>query len=123
MSLGHSNTFADCDVFLSFLRDNFLNKSPAVLSAPLLEGVPQDLSSLSLCGSDVDEMCLSTQIRVPRTPCATNGAGANAPATETDVTNSGQIGSSAVHLAAIFLYPIKSCAGTDVVFVAAAYVR
>lgn len=117
VSLGHSNTTDDCDVLLDFLRDNFLNKAPAVLSAPPLtgaSGVSQSMALASLSGSDVDDMCLSTQISVARGLRSDDTTASNqVPAgDDREVETSVSEGiPPAVRLAAIFVYPIKSCAG------------
>lgn len=111
-SLGHSNTFEDCDLFLTFLLDNFLNKAPAVLSAPLMsDRVSQSKSLSAMTGSDVDDLCLTTQISVPRELRGTSGNPTEVASTPAATACIDIITAGTIRLAAIFVYPIKSCAG------------
>lgn len=102
VSLGHHSTSADCTAFLHFLIEVFLDRAPepvpvfeALLDQDVLSGVgsvPLDMNSLFLTPAPgqekthhVDHEALTQQdgLFVPRP----------------------------IKLAAIFVYPIKSCAG------------
>lgn len=98
MSLGHQSTRGDCDAFLAFLRANFLNKTPPSVGAP-----PRDVIS----GEQGGEMDLHGLIRTPLLVSTQEGAVRKVAANV--APSSG--GDTPVTLAAIFVYPIKSCAG------------
>ena len=98
VSLGQTSSYSDCDTFLRFLREAFLDAAPAMLlSAPegaSAEQVPQSFDSLfrtavtsTQPSDDFDKPCESVE----------EGAG-------TRLT-------PPILLTAIFVYPIKSCAG------------
>jgi hypothetical protein len=99
VSLGHQNTQQDCDAFLAFLSANFLNKMPPAIGAPPREttdgvhnGVP-----------DMNDLI--------RTPLLESARGTLLRDKMHEVPSSSARNSTAVTLAAIFVYPIKSCAG------------
>jgi hypothetical protein len=119
----------DCEVFLSFLKENFLDKaSPNYLLQS--SGLPE----LNLNEFDLDELCRSTTMLLGRGRAGLGpGAGsesvlkrkgvkgvdgiiAAAPmgcTNEQDESTTPGVGlPKPVLLAAIYVYPIKSCAGT-----------
>jgi hypothetical protein len=103
VSLGHYSVQNDCDTFIDFLKENFLNKSPAVATAPLLA------ANMEHAAPDTGSLIRSPLLPGGRWTAVLSGDGAkHAAPSATDVDPAG---SSGVTLAAIFVYPIKSCAG------------
>lgn len=110
ISLGHHSTQQDCDVFLQFLQDNFLNRSPPSISA-----LPPSLftnSNSRLCD-------LNYLIRTPLslTSVAQLQTEVGAVGNDSHFSEGKGVDSTTsaperpIVLAAIFVYPIKSCAG------------
>ena len=118
MSLGFSSTKADCDIFLAFLKNNFLNKSPASIfdtarAATSSLDVIESRSEGTFSAVDIDSLCLS---RVITTTHLSNRKsndrdGDTAPQQQHLPVCNISKNKRAVTLAAIFVYPIKSCAG------------
>lgn len=105
MSLGFNSTLQDCDGFLRFLEETFLNKAPVPLF-PSCDAVlaPMDPRFPAL---DADGLFLTKHVQFM-------GSGR---VTETDqgdelvLEGTDSSVPRPIKLAAIFVYPIKSCAG------------
>jgi hypothetical protein len=93
--LGHHNTQRDCDIFLQFLRECFLDKAPPALHIPVLS-------------DDATPLTLGSLIRTPLEAPASGGNSSDITGDE----GAGRSGASRpLTLSALFVYPIKSCAG------------
>jgi hypothetical protein len=103
VSLGHYSVQQDCDTFIDFLKENFLNKSPAVATAPVLAANTEHAAP--------DTGSLIRSPLLPGGPCTAVLSGDGAKRAAPSATNVDPAGSSGVTLVAIFVYPIKSCAG------------
>jgi hypothetical protein len=99
VSFGHHSTLEDCDAFLAFLRAYFLNKMPPTMGAPPRETT----DGVDKCVADINDL-----IRTPLLE-STQGASLRVVAPVASIPSAKD--STAVTLAAIFVYPIKSCAG------------
>ena len=99
VSLGQTSSYSDCDTFLRFLREAFLDAAPAMLlSAPegvSVEKAPQSFDSLFRTA--VTSTQPSDEFDKLHESVAEVGAGATL--------------AQPLLLTAIFVYPIKSCAG------------
>ena len=107
MSLGYHSTTADCSAFLRFLTEEFLNRAPEPMPVFAAMGVNDEDSGTTkwLPPLDPDNLFL--------TPSPQRS--------ENDIDGDKQHGNVAhsrdasvprpIKLAAIFVYPIKSCAG------------
>jgi hypothetical protein len=103
VSLGHYSVQKDCDAFLDFLKENFLNKSPAVARAP------EVAANTEHAAPDIGSLIRSPLL--PGGPWDPVLSGDNAKRAAPSATRVDSAGSSGITLAAIFVYPIKSCAG------------
>lgn len=99
MSLGHHSTSADCAAFLHFLEEVFLNRAPQPV--PVFEPLGLELTGARSALLDADSLFLTPS------PHANGQSVLSCEAPhEKDLSVPRPI-----KLAAIFVYPIKSCAG------------
>lgn len=97
VSLGQHTSREDCDAFIAFLEENFLNRAPAVAS------LPASYSSAAVGNEGMASLIRSPLITVPP----------SAPSTAHSVDACISNLQGEVKLAAILVYPIKSCAGEE----------
>lgn len=115
VSLGFSNTRQDCDRFVEFLEQEFLNRHPQPVCD--VEGVcaatDEAKTRSDLVGS-IDELCLHQEMKMHLggSVAALHAGSERHQSTREENNSSSYPLSKPITIAAIFVYPIKSCAGT-----------
>lgn len=102
VSLGYHSTAADCATFLRFLTEEFLNRAPEPMPVFAPFGAENESFDTALLRSPMDPNSLFL------TPSPLGDLDCNCNARE---CGSGEGVPRPIKLAAIYVYPIKSCAG------------
>lgn len=114
VSLGFSNTRQDCDRFVEFLEQEFLNRQPrSVCDVEEVCAAADEAKTRSDFVGPVDELCLHQEMKMHLggSVAALHVGSERHQSTLEENSSCSYPLFKLITIAAIFVYPIKSCAG------------